>query len=351
MKEAAKYAGGAILTVLLLWWVLHGVEFSSVAAAWSGVRPGWLLAGGLVMVSHNIIRVWRWGNLLRPVRGGVPFRPMFVAVLLGYVASWVVPGRIGEVVRPALLSARERLPLGPTLGTVLADRLMDGAAIIILFTVGAFVTPLSGDAAAYAAEVRTAGLALLGLLGIGLAVLMAANIYQDALSERVRGRRGLLAWSIRTLLSVAKGVEALRRPLLLARILFQSLAAWFVIDLGTWVGILGTGVDLELGAVLLLMPMLALGVALPTPGGVGGYHAMMKAGLVYLFAVPQAAAVSAGILMHLVVVVPVLVIGVVLLWTEKLSWRDLLAAAREVRRLGTDSEGVSPPTRALGDVP
>lgn len=351
MRDLAKYSGGLLLTLLLLWWVLHGVEFSAVAAAWADVRPLWLVASALVMHGHNLVRVWRWGDLLRPVRRGVPFRSMFAAVMLGYVASWVVPGRVGEVVRPALLSAKERLPLGPTLGTVLADRLMDGAAIVILFAIGAFVTPLEGDAAAYAAEVRTAALALLAILGLSLAVLLTVNVYQDALAERVRGRRGLIAWLLRSLLGVARGTEALRDPILLPRILLQSVAAWFLIDLGTWIGIRGCGVDIGLGAVLMLMPMLAFGVALPTPGGVGGYHAMMKAGLVFLFAVPEAAAVNTGILLHLVVVVPVLLLGAVLLWTEKLSWRDLFAAAREVRDLGSDAKSRIDASSTVEDVP
>ena len=351
MKDVAKYAGGGLLTVLLLWWVLHGVEFSALAESWGNVRPLWLAAAAIVMHGHTVIRVWRWGDLLRPIRRGVPFRPMFSAVILGYVASWVVPGRVGEVVRPALLSARERLPLGPALGTVVADRLMDGAAIVILFAVGAFLTPLAGDAAAYAVEIRTGALALLGILTVGLAVLLLVNIYQGELTERVRGRHGPIAWSIRSLLSVARGTESLRHPILLPKILLQSVAMWFVIELGTWIGIRGAGIDIGLGAVMLMMPMLAFGVALPTPGGVGGYHAMMKAGLVYLFAVPEAAAVNAGIVVHLVVVVPILLLGVVLLWTERLSWRDLLAAARGVRELGSEPGEVAPSRRAVEDVP
>ena len=96
------------------------------------------------------------------------------------------------------------------------------------------------------------------------------------------------------------------------------------------------GVDIDLPAVFVLQPMLAFGVALPTPGGAGGYHAAMKAGLVYLLGVPAAQAVTAAILAHLVVVVPILLLGVVLMWVEKLSMKDLVAAARGVRDLGAE---------------
>jgi len=86
--------------------------------------------------------------------------------------------------------------------------------------------------------------------------------------------------------------------------------------------------------VLVMLPLLALGVSLPTPGGVGGYHALMQFGLTALFGVDPTVAAGAGILMHLAIVLPVLVLGPVLLYTEKVSWSDLVAAGRKVRALG-----------------
>ena len=78
----------------------------------------------------------------------------------------------------------------------------------------------------------------------------------------------------------------------------------------------------------------ALGIALPTPGGAGGFHAAMTFGLNKLFGVPQAVAVGAGFLLHLMTVVPVLVIGALLLLLDRLPFHDLLEAARQVKQLG-----------------
>jgi uncharacterized membrane protein YbhN (UPF0104 family) len=135
-------------------------------------------------------------------------------------------------------------------------------------------------------------------------------------------------------LGLSKGTDALRSPRRALPIALHSLAAWITIALGTWIGIRAAGADIGFAAVLVLLPLLALGVALPTPGGVGGYHAMMKVGLTSLFGVAPAIATGAGILMHLAIVLPVLVLGTVLLYTERLSFADLIAAGRQVRALG-----------------
>jgi hypothetical protein len=47
--------------------------------------------------------------------------------------------------------------------------------------------------------------------------------------------------------------------------------------------------------------------------------------------------------MHLAIVLPVFLVGPVLLRTEKVSWHDLVAAARQVRGLGSPAETEASP--------
>jgi uncharacterized membrane protein YbhN (UPF0104 family) len=108
--------------------------------------------------------------------------------------------------------------------------------------------------------------------------------------------------------------------------------------MGTWAGVRAAGADVGFADVLVMLPLLALGVSLPTPGGVGGYHALMQFGLTSLFGVDPAIAAGAGILMHLAIVLPVLLAGSALLYTEKVSWSDLVATGKQVRALG-NAEG------------
>jgi uncharacterized membrane protein YbhN (UPF0104 family) len=122
----------------------------------------------------------------------------------------------------------------------------------------------------------------------------------------------------------------------------HSLLAWLTIGLGTWIGIRAAGADVRFADVLVMLPLLALGVSLPTPGGVGGYHALMQLGLTSLFGIDPTVAAGAGILMHIAMVVPVLLAGPVLLYTEKVSFADLVAAGKQVRALGhAEAAGVA----------
>jgi len=310
------------------------VDRTALLAAIGRASVMGLLAGAAVNLAHNVFRVWRWGALLAPVKPGLKFRPMFTAVIVGYLTTWVLPGRLGELVRPALLTAREGVPIGPSLGSIVADRILDGAAILVLFTTGTYLSPIEGSAAL---KIRSAALVLLVLVLLFMAGAVVAGSMRARLESWFdrRGRFG--RWGGRAFLSLASGTEALRRPRLLALVLGYSLLAWLTIAAGAWLGVRASGADVSLAAMMVMLPLLAFGVAVPTPGGAGGYHAAMAFGLQMLFGVPADAAVAAGILMHLAVVLPVIVLGLVLLKTERISWADVRAAARGVRGLGSDS--------------
>jgi uncharacterized protein (TIRG00374 family) len=342
IRDLAKYVFGMLLAVALMAWVLRGTD---PATLWTQIReasiPG-LLLGASLNFGHNVFRVLRWKVLLNPQRRDIGFRPMFAAVMLGYLTSWVIPGRLGELVRPMLLSSREGLTLGPVVGSIVADRVLDIVAVAFLFAVGIWITPLSGEAAAHAALLRTGAVVLsLGAVTV-LALMLVASIYGQLLADWFGRRARVFRWLGRAGVSLAHGAGALRSPLALLLVLIHSIAAWAMIAAGTWICVRSAGADISAGATLVVLPMLVLGIAVPTPAGAGGYHGAMKAGLM-LFGVSQVTAVSAGLLAHIMMAIPVIVAGVLLLWTENVRWGDLISSAREFRQLGSE-----PATRLEG---
>ena len=59
-----------------------------------------------------------------------------------------------------------------------------------------------------------------------------------------------------------------------------------------------------------------LGLAVPTPGGVGGYHAAVQFALTDVFHVPVATATGVALLAHAISFVPISLIGFALLRGE-----------------------------------
>jgi len=334
MKSVLQGIAGLLLAVALLYWVFRDKDPSALREAIRHVFWPALALAAAINLGHIVFRVLRWRWLLDPVTPDVPLRPMFVAVILGYMTTWLIPGRIGELVRPGLLSARSRVPLGPALGSVVADRLLDGAAIVGLFAAGSVGARFAPEAAASIGEIRAAAWISLAAIVAGLGVLVAIASRGAAVEGRLERLWAPFRWIGRAAIGLARGSEALRSARRLVPILAHSLLAWLTIALGTWIGIRAAGAAVGFADVLVLLPLLALGVAVPTPGGVGGYHAAMQFGLTKLFGVDPTIAAGAGLLMHLAIVLPIFVLGPALLYVERVSWSDLVSAARQIKTLG-----------------
>src|SRR5262245_58045036 len=226
MKAAVQALIGLVIAALLLYWVFRDTDPRPLRAAIERASVAGLLLGATLNFGHNHLRVLRWRKLLAPVRADVPYRPMFAAVVLGYLTTWLVPGRIGELVRPALLTAKEGIPLGPSVGSVVSDRFLDGIAIVLLFLAGSLTATFAAGAAAVATQIRWASVVLSLVMVAGLVVLVVLSRSAAGLDARLSRASSPVRWVGRAVLALASGADALRTPRLWLPILSLSLGAW-----------------------------------------------------------------------------------------------------------------------------
>lgn len=318
-RRLATVLGAVLLALVFLGISLRDVALAELTVRLRHARLLPLLAYIATVPLHLLLRSWRWRSLLAPVRPRLPLKELFAATAIGYTAL-LVPGRLGEVVRPTLIHRRLGVPFAPALATIGIERLVLDLMTLLLGGAVALVLPpaWSGlDRAihlAWLAQLRWAGagvltfglLALLGVHLLGRHRVRVARWVEDLASH---APTRLLTASLRWLASLLPGFAALATLGGVIRIIAQTVLIWAVIAVGIWAGIAASGVIIPLAGVLALMPMLALGISLPTPGGTGPYHLAMKVGLVSLFGVDATAAMGAGFLVHAFNWIPVIVMG------------------------------------------
>jgi len=119
----------------LLAFFLRGLDFREIGRQFAAADGRWLAASVFLGVGTFLFRALRWTWLLRPV-ARVHFYPAFVATAFGFAAN-NLPGKVGEILRPALLARSEKLPFSPLLASVLLERVFDGAAVLFFFLIAA----------------------------------------------------------------------------------------------------------------------------------------------------------------------------------------------------------------------
>ena len=347
-RKILAQVGSLALAGVLLYLALHGVDFSEVGATLRRANYWWLAPMAAVLLLSHWLRAWRWQVLLealppsRPEAGPQPVsrKTAFYSVMIGYMVNYAVP-RLGEVARTANLATQEKLPFTGVLGTVVVERILDMLVLLLglvsvfflLFDRFAalqdlFVTPI---------QARLGEGSLWLLLGLLVVVtLLIAFIFaqalrqEDSLMARFWNQRIAPLW-----ISFKDGLATvLRSP----RRLFlggSTAGIWFCYLLAAHIPFLMFGLTEAYSISLLdawsIMFLGAIGVAIPSPGGIGSFHYITIQTLVLLFGVDQASAATYAVFVHGGQLVLYVAVGALCLLLQGSSFGTLRSATQVVQ--------------------
>jgi uncharacterized protein (TIRG00374 family) len=335
-----------VLALGLLALFLRGADLSRVWSEMRTARPGLLVLAVVLTLVLYVIRAQRWQYLLAPL-GPTRFHVAFRATVIGFAASAVLPARAGEVLRPLLLARREGLPPTAAFATIVVERILDLAAVLLLLATYLllFDAGMSARAPALYEAVRL-GAWVTTVAVLGLLVMMAVLAADPTRLHRLllRAERILPARLARSLARLARtfaeGLAIVRRPGRLLASMGLSIAIWVLIASQAWIVSAAFRLRLPYAGSYLLTAMLVVGIALPTPGGVGGFHEAFRLGATSFFGADNDAAVGAAIVLHAVSLMPVVLMGIWFAFADGLDFGRL----KHLSEKGEEGEGpLTPP--------
>ncbi len=331
MKRHLKIIIGILLSGIFLWIFLRKVN---MVVVWEGIKSSsipLIISSTIVGLSHIIFRCIRWRYLLNPVKRNIGFYNLFSTTIIGYTISWLIPGRLGEIVRPVLLGQREKISKSAAFATIVIERFMDGLTVIFIFGIYlfAFRFSISNLKSQNLIRAATYGGFIFTIVSIAAIILLLILVQKKEkiknFMERQDGRsRSFLLQKLSGIIyAFLEGASVLKNIRIVLVTFFYSIIIWVIIGIGIWLGIKAANVDIPLAGTFLILPLLVIGIAIPTPGGVGSYHEAMQLGLMGLFSISREAATSAAIIMHAITIVPVIFLGLILLWIDGLTLSSL----------------------------
>lgn len=330
MKRILQITLIAALTVLFLWLFLRNANLAEVGAILRGTDVRWVIVGLAVNIIALYLRTVRWRTILDP-DDPPPFYPTFFANTVGYMLSTVLPIRAADVARPALLARRTSHRFSGALGTVLTERCLDLASILLLFVYFAFRrwNEFSHDRsiAAWFYIVRAGAIAsLLILLALGFLVF-GLLFFRDFI-RRTHERLGRLlpqrfreSW-MHFFDTFAESLEITKRRGVFAKIVLCTIGVWACLTSQFWFATKAVDHPLPFDSSFFVTGVTTVGLAIPTPGGIGGFHKACQLVLTRFYAFSVDASVAVAVLFHIIGTLPVLVMGIALFAREGLRWKD-----------------------------
>lgn len=313
-----------LFTRRLLLALLFGVLVYALVVAFTGFEQlrgavrhfqWWTLAAALALSSFNyVLRFFKWEFYLRKLQiPRIPWRDNFLIFLSGFVLT-VTPGKLGEVFKSAVLQETHGVDMARTAPIVVAERLTDVIAVIVLIFVGSLgfsgglVWALLGSTAV--------------LLGLGLILWQAPLLFLLRLLEQRGGALANWAPRLRTALESLR-IVASPSSLLVPTLL--SLIGWGGEGFALFLLVQGFGevVSLPLAVFFYATSTLA-GALVPTPGGLGVAEAMFQTQLVELGGVAVGAATASMLLIRFATLWWAVLVGFFALFLLRLRFPHLL---------------------------
>ena len=159
---------GVLVSTLFVWLALKGIDPQQFLRAFREADYRFLPPAVALSVCVVWIRSMRWRVLMRGLK---PVRTysLFKATTIGFTVNYMVPIRLGELVRAYLAGTMEGVNRSAAFATVVVERLLDVFSILLVFVGVLFFVEFPQGSAGLEGAMKSTAMAVLiiGLVGAG----------------------------------------------------------------------------------------------------------------------------------------------------------------------------------------
>jgi uncharacterized protein (TIRG00374 family) len=298
----------------MLWW--HGPHWADFKDAFTSVQWEWVAAAVGFNLLSIVARSFAWDAV---IRSAMPpphprFTIVFASFCVGLLANAVLPGRVGELARVAVLNRRlngRRPGLWSTLvGTVFAHRVFDLVPVVLLVIFVLATADIPGWA--------FTSLVIVLSIGVGLFLFAFASARHHH-KTRIEGMG-----TVKRVVTMARlGLGVMRSPGAAALAILGQCVGWALQLLAVWSAMRAFDIHESLSAAAVVLLLMNVATIIPLwPGNVGLVQVAVATPLVR-YGVPYGKGVAFGFGLQAIEASVGVGIGLVFLGREGLSFARL----------------------------
>ncbi len=298
---------GLLISAIFLGFAFYGLNPATVWDYIKQASPIPLALAAVWYFTGVMVISKRWQVLLRSTKF-VPLGKLFRLVCIAYMGNNVYPLRSGEVLRVVLLQRGQGVPIASGGTVVITERIFDGIVMLTFVLVSLATLNVASP------DLRRIALISAPIFIIALLVFFALALKPDILrrlialaSRLLPGKIGSIALKLGE--DVIAGLEGLRSPRDLAGTVFFSYASWMLEASTYWIVSQAFNLNVPYAGMLLVVGVVNLAGLIPaSPGqfGVYEYFAVLALGAL---GVEKTQATAFALVNHLVIWLPVTLLG------------------------------------------
>ncbi|MCB0221991.1 MAG: flippase-like domain-containing protein [Chrysiogenetes bacterium] len=306
----------------IIWWLTQRVDLTEAWTALGEAHWQWLVLAVVVQFTNIYTKGVRWAFAIEGAIGERPRSLVFRSTMMGFAGNFVMPARMGELLRAAILH-RHNPGVGYT-------RALASAALTQFFDLIYLLCILAGFALMGVGSQLVSPYAAMTFLAAALGALVVVFVFawrgdwvEQVLDKLLGDREGLPARIKNIVHSIHDSSQLVRNPRFFAPIFGLSTLCWIFEISTVWCGMLAFGIDASPSMAGLTMVALALSFALPiTPGNVGTHQVVSVLVLGY-FGIAESTVLAFSIGLHFTIALSIIGVGGVMLAMEGMGLKEL----------------------------
>ena len=319
MNKYYKLILSAVISFAGLYFAFHGENIEELVHQLRQVHwlPFWISV--FLLLFSCLVRALRWQYILAPVEQ-IPLHPLFGSVMVGYFGNNILPFRLGELLRAYSVSSRFTISVPQAFGTVILERILDLAAVVVIFLTMIPWYPFQNTG-------LKLGIIIFTGITISLIVLILI-MYHFRLLNRIKPwsvfhtRIGAVLFHL--VENIFDGLTLLSKTRHTAGLIFTSTILWMIYYIVTYLLLISCSIDIGFIGTCILLIIGSLVIGIPAlPGSAGTYDAGIKYGLIAVFAVASEKALAYALVSHAASYFPFVIVGAVYFILGSVRLKDI----------------------------
>ncbi len=319
---------GLVIVAFFFYFIFRNIDLQKLTEAFSHFNSFWLLPALAIYSLGYIIRSYRWGILLAPIKK-CSFKTLYPTLLIGFSVNNILPFRLGDFYRAHLIGKKENISRSAALATIIVEKLFDGIAMLLILGISVFMRHPASTSVSQTVE-SSAKIASY-IFGAGFLVCFSMLLFKKqtikiinyVISHAPKKYHTPLERVAHTFLDGLKILQDAKESF---TVLITSLASWsceFMAFFFIAVGFQLAPEPLHINSSALIMVITNLGLMVPsTPGGLGVFE-WVGVNLLGIYSISKESALAYILIVHVLVWLPITLMGLYCLFHEGLTLKSI----------------------------
>ena len=299
-KKAIQWIVSLLIGIIVMIIMFRLVEWDKLKVILSKASIGLLLLGMVINVLVMVLKGIRWKWLLSSHQE-VPTNQAIGLTIVGFFGNAFLPARGGDIGRALLLAQNKSISRIYCLTTVTLDKAMDFFSLLLVIIPVPLLLPIP----------MMLKKAMIISISVGVLLFIMAFLY--AKKTRLKKPTGKESSFKRILLNIGLGLQIITKPQVFFKVYLISIVSWILQIYLLVLVAKAIGIDLLFGHSVMTLLGQNIAVLVPgTPSDLGTMHASITF-MLYLFGYSKEIGMGIAILYHIILIVPLVILGPVLI--------------------------------------